>query len=176
MTSVPDTVQQNVVLALEKVHNRVITLKKFSFVAGGCINNGGRLATSEGDYFIKWNTLQRYPKMFQAEAAGLTLLKKSTTLHIPQVIGWFEADDYQGLLLEFVDSKAKSKSYWSDLGRGLAALHNNFSDTFGLEHSNYIGSLPQINERKSSWIEFFVGNRIHFRLNLRWRAIFWTIA
>lgn len=48
----------------------------------------------------------------------------------------------------------------ADAGRKLAQLHQNSSPSFGLDTSNYIGSLPQENSRHSNWIPFFVEQRI----------------
>jgi len=166
MTSVPDTVQRNIVQILERQSGKSVSLQQFSFTGGGCINHGGRLKTSSGDFFVKWNSAAHYPKMFEAEASGLGLLKRSTSLHGPAVIGWFEADEYQGILLDFVESKTKKASYWEDLGKGLASLHRNSNETFGLDRSNYIGSLPQSNEPRPSWIEFFIHQRLSPQLEL----------
>jgi fructosamine-3-kinase len=82
------------------------------------------------------------------------------------VIGSFEADDYQGLILEFVESKSKTDCYWKNLGDGLADLHKKTNTKFGLDHSNYIGSLPQYNDWSTSWIDFFIDMRLSVQLKL----------
>jgi protein-ribulosamine 3-kinase len=166
MTNIPDIVQKNAVQTLERIIGSPVTLHRFSFTGGGCINHGGRLVTSAGDFFIKWNSSHRYPGMFQAEASGLALLKASTSLHVPEVAGWFEAEEYQGILLEFVESTSRSRSYWEDLGRDLSELHKKTNPAFGLDQSNYIGSLPQINLVKLSWIDFFMENRLSVQVKL----------
>ena len=61
-----------------------VSIGEFSPASGGCINNGGRLSTSEGAFFLKWNDAARYPGMFEAEAKGLELLRSTDLLEIPQ--------------------------------------------------------------------------------------------
>jgi fructosamine-3-kinase len=93
-------------------------------------------------------------------------LRQHAKIHIPEVIGWFEESSFQGILLEFIESKGRSQSYWNELGSQLASLHRNSSDIFGLDHTNYIGSLKQFNSGSSSWITFFIEQRLEVQLNL----------
>ena len=158
--AVPDIVQHQVIHVLTQAGSPPVTLLDFSFLAGGCINSGGRLKTFGGDFFIKWNDARRFPHMFQTEAAGLDLLRGANTLHIPEVMGVFEQGGYQGIVLEFIGHRQPSSAYWQDLGHGLAALHQNSHPVFGLDHANYIGSLPQHNTPTASWSEFFIQQRL----------------
>lgn len=143
-----------------------LTLRSFSFSGGGCINNGGRLSTSNGDYFLKWNVRDKYPGMFVAEARGLELLRKANALRIPAVIATSETRDHQFILLEYIDSKPKQANFWEALGEGLALQHQQMSSTFGLDHNNYIGSLPQQNPPSKDWINFFIEHRLNAQLQL----------
>jgi fructosamine-3-kinase len=156
MNNIPSEVEQ----ACRGILGDTAKLHDFSTIGGGCINNGGKLKTSSGDFFLKWNDARKYPSMFDTEAKGLRLLKQHSSIYIPEVIGWFEEAAYQGIILEFVGSKTKSGSYWSDLGSQLAMLHKNSNRYFGLDHSNYIGSLRQFNTSSSSWITFFIEQRL----------------
>lgn len=45
-------------------------------------------------------------------------------------------------------------------------MHRNSSGQFGLDHDNYIGSLPQRNRFSASWAEFFVRERLAVQLQL----------
>jgi protein-ribulosamine 3-kinase len=162
MNNIPSEVEQ----ACRRKLGDAVNLNGFSTISGGCINNGGRLKTSSGDFFLKWNDAKKYPSMFAAEAKGLRILKQYSSIHIPDVIGWFEESSYQGIVLEFIDSKAKSNSYWSDLGSQLAMLHKNSNEHFGLDHSNYIGSLRQFNKASSSWTTFFIEQRLDVQVKL----------
>lgn len=131
------------------------TVTSFSFAGGGCINESGICVTPAGSVFLKWNDRKKYPGMFDAEAKGLSLLRKGTALHVPEVLLCGETGSFQFLLLETIREGRRSNTYWETFGRGLAMLHRNTMDTFGLDHDNYIGSLPQTNAASPSWSEFF---------------------
>jgi protein-ribulosamine 3-kinase len=141
-------------------------LKNFSSISGGCINNGGKLETSIGNFFLKWNYQEKYPGMFHAESRGLEILAEAAVIHIPKVIIHGEADEWQFILLEFVEQAPKSNSYWKTLGTQLATLHKNSSSSFGLDHDNYIGSLEQKNTSQQDWINFFISERLEPQLKL----------
>jgi fructosamine-3-kinase len=141
-------------------------LKEFEFVGGGCINHGGKLVTTKGQFFLKWNDAKKYPGMFEAESKGLQLLQQSQTINIPQVMGFGEENSFQFLILEFIVQKARAKIYWQLLGEQLANLHRQHSETFGLDHNNYIGSLSQKNNQHTSWLNFFIEQRLIVQLKL----------
>ena len=140
------------------------SITNFSFSSGGCINKGGWLSTSNGPYFLKWNDQKKFPGMFAAEARGLSLLHASDSVKVPRVILTGAAGGFQFLLLEYIEEARKISEYWQKLGIGLASLHKNTASQFGLDHDNYVGSLPQNNERSSSWVEFFVSQRLQVQL------------
>lgn len=142
------------------------TIVDFTRLHGGCINESGKLITSAGTYFIKWNNKSTYPNMLQAEAKGLTLLTKTNTISIPQVIHLDQTDDFQFLLLEFVENKRPSSTYWQTFGEQLAALHQTSDSNFGLDHDNYMGSLKQKNTRHTNWVDFFIEHRLDPQLTL----------
>ena len=159
------SVPSEIVKAIQLRNACVIT--GFSFLGGGSINRGGRLTLSDGTIqFLKWNDLKKFPGMFEAEARGLALLAGSKSLIIPGVVIAGDAHPYQFLLLEYIDEAPKSKTYWSDLGYGLATLHRGTSEHFGLDHDNYIGSLHQSNSSSLSWIDFFIERRLKSQLKL----------
>ncbi|SKC75935.1 fructosamine kinase family protein [Ohtaekwangia koreensis] len=166
MRGIPEAIHQRVQTLLQQQVSSSIIIKDFSFIAGGCINNGGKLSTSEGRYFLKWNDASKFPGMFEAEAKGLKKLSATQSIYIPEVIGVSEAEGYQFLLLEFIDQSSRSANYWKDLGQQLATLHRTSSLFFGLDHSNYIGSLPQTNATNSSWVDFFIHQRLQVQLKL----------
>jgi len=143
-----------------------IDLINFSFSGGGCINQGGRLRTTSGDFFLKWNAAKNFPSMFEAEAKGLQLLRDATVIDTPEVIGFGEEGISQFLILAFIEQEPPSNQYWKNLGRQLALLHQVTGDSFGLDHDNYIGSLKQLNQRNSSWVNFFIEQRLNTQLKL----------
>ncbi len=136
------------------------TIKSFQHCSGGCINNGGRIETTSGGFFIKWNSATRFPKMFSKEKQGLELLSLADGLTIPKVEKVYEGVQYSCLVLEYIESGPRKPSYWEELGQGLALLHSQNAKSFGLDHNNYIGSLRQSNSQHKDWIEFFINERI----------------
>lgn len=157
--SIPDEIFRDV----EELTRSRIT--GFSFAGGGCINKGGRLVTDKREYFLKWNDADRYPGMFKAEAKGLALLREADCFRVPMVIGLGHAGAFQFLLLEYIDEGRSGVDY-RDFGVRLAALHKQSGDSFGLDHDNYIGSLPQHNDRRASWTEFFIARRLTPQLDI----------
>jgi protein-ribulosamine 3-kinase len=167
---IPEDIQQGVVSLLKQKVGDTLVLKDFSFTGGGCINNGGKLTTSHGTYFLKWNDAVKFPDMFQTEAKGLKLLAESKSMYIPKVIDAGEAGSFQFLILEFVAASNRTQHYWRDFGVQLAMLHQHTSTSFGLDYNNYIGSLPQQNTLHTSWIDFFIHNRLDAQLRLAERS------
>ena len=162
--NIPSNVQQRVARALNLKGSE--DLHDFVFSGGGCINQGGKLQTSTGTFFLKWNSAKKFPSMFRAEASGLTLLRKTNAIEIPAVISVDEDDVDQFILLDFIDQGPQAKSYWKHLGSRLAILHKTTHDRFGLDHENYIGSLRQFNTPSQNWIDFFVHERLNVQLKM----------
>ena len=104
--------------------------------------------------------------MFEAESKGLNLLREQNSVRIPEVIGFCESGTHQFLLLEFIEGKSRQKSYWQQLGHTLASLHRCTSELAGLGHDNYIGSLTQFNHQHTSWLTFFIEQRLNVQLKL----------
>ena len=160
LAQIPSAIQKRIDEKLQ------CTLKQFSLSSGGCINNGGELNTSTGSYFLKWNDAHRFPKMFEAEAKGLGLLSIAKAIRIPAVILNDEIEKYQFLLLEWIESKNRSRKFWENAGEQLAHLHYNSQNYFGLNHDNYVGSLLQRNKAEESWVTFFIQQRLLPQLEL----------
>jgi protein-ribulosamine 3-kinase len=162
----PDSVKDEAIRLLISITGTSLSFKRFSSVGGGCINHGGRLETSEGSYFLKWNDAQKYPGMFEAESKGLSLLYDSNAIHIPQVFAVGSTATEQFIILELIEASHKAKNYWETLGHQLASLHRNTNVHFGLDHQNYIGSLKQFNDFADTWIDFFIERRLSVQLKL----------
>jgi len=145
---------------------RTIKLKNTSFKSGGCINNALKLMTSEGDFFLKWQT--GIPEdMFEKEAEGLKLLSKGSKIKIPEVFGFGKIEGKHYLLLEHIESVSPLGSYWEELGIALAEMHKrNTADFYGLNNDNYIGKLPQHNTFQKNWTDFFIHHRMEYQLKL----------
>ena len=144
----------------------ISSILDFSFAGGGCINQGGKLNTTIGRFFLKWNDDKKFPGMFEAEGKGLDLLHRQNSIRIPKVIGHGKNGPHQFLLLEFIEQKSRSKNYWEQLGQSLALVHRCSSEFFGLDCDNYIGSLRQFNHTNSNWINFFIEERLDIQVKL----------
>jgi len=98
--------------------------------------------------------------MLELEAKGLALLSGCNELILPHMIFQGEAGVEQFLVMKLLERAPENTNFFYQLGKGLAALHKHTSPQFGLDHSNYIGSLPQDNTPAGSWGEFFISRRI----------------
>ena len=135
-------------------------------ISGGCINEGFRLETTSGPFFLKLNLADRFPKMFQAEAKGLELLNQHSNFTVPKpkVVGASGVQQY--LVMEWIGSGSATSDFNNQFGQWLAELHRSTQPTFGLDHSNYIGSLPQSNNQYDSWPEFYWTERLQPQIRL----------
>jgi fructosamine-3-kinase len=134
-------------------------LKSASLIAAGNHNQGIKLESSEGYFFLKLN-FDHERDILSKEASGLSLLKKSTFLKVPETFGSGRIGDYNYLLSEFIQTGRYQLDYWQNLGIGLAHLHLTESDQFGFEEDNFIASIPQRNNRQPNWINFFIEERL----------------
>lgn len=127
---------------------------------GGSINESFRLVTSNATFFLKRNIATAFPDMFEREAQGLTLLKESTSFKVPTVLFTGFHSGYSYLMLEYVQKEYPNQQFWKNFGKSLAEMHKQSHVQFGLDHSNFIGSLVQTNTRTNTWADFFVNERI----------------
>lgn len=129
-------------------------------LSGGSINAAWAVRLADGRrVFVKSNP--RAPAdMFAAEARGLAFLQAGLSdgqLRVPEVI----AVDPRFLVLELLDAGEPGADFDERLGRGLAALHRSGTELeLGLDHDNYIGSLPQVNARMAAWPSFYRVRRL----------------
>jgi len=129
-------------------------------IGGGSINETFRLSTNIGDFFLKYNSADRFPGMFSCEAHGLGILKNNGTLATPSVIGFEDAGNFSFLLMHLINPGPKVPDFWEDFAFGLASMHRNSNEFFGLDHDNYMGSLQQSNRQHSDWYSFFIEERL----------------
>lgn len=151
--------------ALFQTIGRPLKVRSYQFITGGCINNSLRLETDEGSYFLKWNE-DADNDMFEKEVLGLQELRSSEAIRIPEVYGTGSVSGKNYILMEFLDKRVPQSDFWTDFGRSLASMHQNKKTEYGLDHKNYIGRLPQKNDWKDNWIDFFIENRLEVQLGL----------
>lgn len=150
---------------LEDQHG--LTIKQVAYCGGGDINEARRVDTTDGVLFIKWN-VEPIAGMFTAEARGLQLLADADAIRVPYVIAVHEADvdSPAYLLLEWLESGHHTATTATQLGEQLAALHHHTADQHGLDHNNFIGSLPQYNQQHTSWGAFYAQQRLQPQLEM----------
>jgi len=134
-------------------------------IGGGDINQALRVALADGrTLFVKTHP-RPLPGMFACEARGLRWLAETRALRIPEVIA--VRDEAPAFLaLELITPAARGPHHDEQLGRGLAALHRAGAPHFGLEHDNYIATLPQHNTGAAGhdWPRFYGERRIEPQL------------
>jgi len=146
----------------EKLGRGLVSL---SGVAGGDINLAFRAELEDGRrVFIKTHP-SAPPAMFAAEARGLAWLREARTLRIPEVLASSDASGPSFLVLEYIEPARRSAGFDEALGRGLAALHRAGAPGFGLDHDNFIGSLPQTNTPRPTWARFYGEHRLLAQVN-----------
>ncbi|HET6283483.1 MAG TPA: fructosamine kinase family protein [Polyangia bacterium] len=139
-------------------------------LAGGDINQAFAVTLAdEREVFVKTNA-NAPSGMFAAEARGLAWLAEARALAVPQVLAASPAGGGgpEFLVLELL-RQAKGRpvvDFDDQLGRGLAALHRSGAPSFGLDHDNFIGRLPQANGpvATSTWAEFYRTRRLEPQL------------
>ena len=157
---IPQEIADSLVDFFSRTWNVSVNILKASSLSGGCINHVHRLQTSIGDFCIKYNLRDRFPDMFTSEADGLALLNRAGEIHVPEVCFTGYAGSFAYILLEYIDQGRKSSFFMHDFGRSLARLHRHTTGYFGHEIDNYMGSLPQSNKKHTTWISFFVEERL----------------
>lgn len=137
-------------------------------VYGGDINQAARVTVGRTSYFVKWNA-SAPSEMFPTEAHGLRLLASADALRVPDVIaqGTADAAGPAFLVLEWIESGRRGREQaMAGFGEGLAALHRQTSDAYGLECDNFIGPLSQPNAQSAHWADFYRDHRIGWQTTL----------
>ena len=137
-----------------------LKLTEASALAGGDINEVFLLKFEERELVVKINSAEDFPGMFDAEAKGLQLLRDSKSFIVPEVFRVGEIGNYSYLMMEYLGHGQKSLDFWENFGQNLAKLHKVTNTNFGLDHDNYIGSLPQSNKISTSASQFYIEQRL----------------
>jgi len=136
-------------------------LQKADQLSGGSINAVYRLETSVGTRLIKINTANRYADLFKKEAEGLAVLRSANAFKIPEVYSVNAIESQVYLLMAYLPTTENRDGSWRNFAQSLADLHRHTATTFGLDHDNYIGSLPQYNQSTlTNAGEFYIENRL----------------
>ena len=95
---------------------------------------------------------------FSTEAAGLTSIRGSHGIGVPEVLA--VSDDPPFLVLEWIEEGGAVADTERSLGRGLASLHRAGAPSFGREDRRSTGSRGLPNEPCETWAEFYATQRL----------------
>jgi protein-ribulosamine 3-kinase len=132
----------------------------FQPVGGGSINTTLNVKLRDKYCFCKVNSAKDFPMLFKYEQMGLETLAQHSIIKVPEIYDCFEEDNYQILLLEWINPSERTPHFWQNFGQQLAQLHSVSNTQFGLDHNNYMGSVPQLNSFSTNWNEFFSNQRL----------------
>jgi protein-ribulosamine 3-kinase len=90
----------------------------------------------------------------------LQLIGAQSAIRVPKVLKIEEVGDQQFLLLEWIESGERTPLFWERFGESLAHLHRVTNPSFGLDHANFMGSVPQQNRWSPQWVSFFLNYRL----------------
>lgn len=132
----------------------------FHPVGGGSINETGRLTAHGQNFFCKINIASKFPQLFDKEAKALRYFSQHKMIRTPEVSHCFQTGAEQVLIMEWINSGAKTHQFWKSFGRQLAASHSISNRYFGWEEDNYMGSVEQPNAWTENWNSFFTTKRL----------------
>tara|TARA_Y100001978_G_scaffold175762_1_gene168205 strand:- start:69 stop:947 length:879 start_codon:yes stop_codon:yes gene_type:complete len=145
--------------------SKIINIKK---IFGGCINHSWRIDFTDSKFFLKKN--DRDLKLLKFEQYCLKDLRKYNNpknIIIPEVINYFEYEQNEYLLLEWLDLNNLNQS---KLGTGIAEIHLSSNqkkpNKFGYQIPGFIGTTKQLDGWESNWVDCFIKLRIEPQLFL----------
>lgn len=128
-------------------------------LAGGDICQTERIVTSDGRALCVKQQPEAPSDFFAAEAAGLSALRDSQTLRVPEVY----AAEPAFIAMEYIEAGRRRPDYWEQLGHGLAELHNQPAPAFGFTRDNYCGTNRQPNPRSDNGHQFYIDHRLLYQ-------------
>lgn len=115
----------------------------------------------EGDHcFCKYQSGLQGHAMLQAEKDGLEAIAAVGCIKTPGVLHIGKLENGGCLLLEYIDRGTASEMDMIHFGEQLARLHATKDSLYGWDADNFIGSLPQTNEKRTHWPEFYTTQRL----------------
>ena len=127
-------------------------------LAGGDFATATRVTATDGSVLFAKTHRNPPAGFFTTEATGLTWLRDSGAVSIPEVLG--VSDDPPFLLLSWVDVGQGNDTTEASLGRQLAALHGTRQAQFGRIDNATTGSLSVPNLCCDSWDDFYATQRL----------------
>lgn len=138
-----------------------VKINTIDSILGGDISHAHLLETETERFFCKVNEDAFAYEMFLAEKAGLEEISKTKTIDTPKVLLCEKLEKIAFLVIEYIEPKRATPKDMYLFGHQLAAMHKNLSvEQFGWETDNFIGSLPQYNDKYSDWVNFYIQERL----------------
>ncbi len=159
---------------IKEIYGSSVTVTDRQAAYGGDINASSLLILSDGSkVFLKENS-GKPADFFTAEEEGLKAIAATGAIPCAHVIGSGRDGNTSFLLLEYIESGNRKRSFFETLGRELAQMH--MADTsaflrggkYGFHCDNYIGATRQINTPGGTWIDFFRTNRLEVQFRMAW--------
>jgi fructosamine-3-kinase len=125
-------------------------------LSGGDVAESFRMHLADGRTVFAKTHRSPPPEFFQTEANGLTWLRASGAVAVPEVL----AVDEGLLVLEWIDEGAPTATTEADLGRALAGLHRSGAECFGRSDRRTTGSRRLPNEPCDTWAAFYASQRL----------------
>lgn len=127
-------------------------------VAGGSVSRTNKLVLQNARiYFVKSGVSKI---MLDAEAEGLSEIRKCGCVKVPQVV----ALGSSFMVMEWIEKGRRGRDFFKVLGRQLAMMHRYGAEAFGFKSDNFIGSTPQYNvpvgSQSSEWAVFYMDKRL----------------
>jgi len=143
-----------------------LQVRQITALSGGSINQVFLLKCNTNSFVIKLNNTDRFSNMFEKEAKGLSLLKSTGSFKIPKVLSYGEEENNSFLIMEHIVTGVPASGFWEGFAQNLATLHKISNPFFGLDHENYIGSLPQFNTKETTASEFYINQRLEPQIKM----------
>ncbi len=145
-------------------------------VSGGDAAAAHKVSFASGPaLFVKWQSDN--VDALLAEKEGLdTLVAAESGLLVPKCVAYdFGVNGGGYIAIEWLERSSSGTTHWTVLGEGLARLHRVLSERYGFDSDNFIGLLPQRNDRSERWPEFFASSRLNPQVAIakdrqRWKA------
>ena len=127
-------------------------------LGGGDVADSYRVSLDDGRTVFAKTKADAASGFFLTEAAGLTWLRASSAVRVPEVLA--VSDDPPFLVLEWIEPGTPTQDTEANLGRELAALHRSGAPFFGREDRRSTGSRGLPNDPADTWAEFFAEQRL----------------
>ncbi len=144
-----------------------LSISSLQPISGGDINHAALIhIRDQPSLFVKYNQYPAGSDMLSKEAKGLEILDRLSAFSIPKVHHCESVYAHHFLVMDYIQQAKATDSHWLTFGERLADMHRQSQQPYGLDHDNYIGSLPQSNQLHTDWHSFYYHERLLPQLKL----------